>query len=131
MDGDYGELVELTKKDCGFKDDSEIVQLLKAYMRSDDWAKKISKGLSFMGNGLKLMSISADILERTYEYEALYNTNVMYLEYLAYLSDNCPDEVVSTAAKKLYDMVNGSMKETTDYVFRSIKDELDEKVIDP
>ncbi|MCD7833976.1 MAG: leucine-rich repeat protein [Lachnospiraceae bacterium] len=129
-DGNYDSIVDDFKNFYGYTDNDDVVKTLKSFMESAELAKTLSKGLGFLGDGLKIISLTQDTVNYLYQLESLCEADEMYLEMLLYIKNNCQYSVVSTAASNLYSVIKGTYKEQVLYVSTSLLNEFEDAAID-
>lgn len=114
----------------GYSENSNVVKCLNDFQSSKTLADQLSKGLSFLGSGLKIISMTEDTINYLFQLESLVEADEMYSEMLLYIRENCVYGVARDAAAELYDVIHGSYMEQLKYVTTSLQNEVVEKALD-
>ena len=130
LSGEYSSLSQYLQSVYGWKADSNAIKCIESFSRSKELAGSLSKGLEWMGTGLKLLSITEKTIKAVYNVERLKLSDEMYAEMLAYIRDNCTFLAVSQAAGDLYTVINGGALSAISYALDDIKGETADIAID-
>ena len=130
LSGEYSSLSQYLQSAYGWKADSNAIKCIESFSKSKELAGSLSKGLEWMGTGLKLLSITEKTIKAVYNVERLKLSDEMYAEMLAYIRDNCTFLAVSQAAGDLYTVINGGALSAISYALDDIKGETADIAID-
>lgn len=130
LSGEYSSLSQYLQSAYGWRADSNAIKCIESFSRSKELAGSLSKGLEWMGTGLKLLSITEKTIKAVYNVERLKLSDEMYAEMLAYIRDNCTFLAVSQAAGDLYTVINGGALSAISYALDDIKGETTDIAID-
>ena len=130
LSGEYSSLSQYLQSVYGWKADSNAIKCIESFSRSKELAGSLSKGLEWMGTGLKLLSRTEKSIHAVYNVERLKLSDEMYAEMLAYIRDNCTFLAVSQAAGDLYTVINGGALSAISYALDDIKGETADIAID-
>ena len=128
-----GKFSDLSKElvDTGnFSDKSSVSKLLKSYETDEKFLGEIGKGLNLLGTGLKGLKITAETVDRIYEYNRLLEADEAYLDMLLYIQSNSAYSPVQDAAKEMYEAANGHIQSTSEYLTKNIATFLGEELAD-
>ena len=125
----YTELSKYLARVGGYGEDSKIIKCIRAFSKSDEAIKTVSKKLEFLGNGLTALKLCDSTIKRYYELETLSRADQRYCEILLYLKQNCSYVPVQQAAADLYAVINDELGAQQEYLLKEITDEITEKAV--
>lgn len=114
----------------GYDANSDVVKCVEEFGKSQQLANSLNDCLKTLGDGLKILSMTQDTIGYLYDLESLISADEMYSEMLLYVKNNCSYKPITDAASELYNVIHGGYLYQLNYVATSLKNELDEKVVD-
>ena len=126
----YNYLKDYLIKVSGYSEDDHTIKLLDSYLGSEELLEAYKDEVKYLGTGIEIISLTNDTIKKLYELDILYNSDELYSEMLLYIKDNCKYDIVCQAAEELYNVVAGAYKDQLQYVATTLKNKLDEKVVD-
>ena len=129
LESKYTELSKYLARVGGYGENSKIIKCIRAFSKSDEAIKTVSKKLEFLGNGLTALKLCDSTIKRYYELETLSRADQRYCEILLYLKQNCSYVPVQQAAADLYAVINDELGAQQEYLLKEITDEITEKAV--